>query len=69
MIASGRSVRGLSEVTHARSASRAAISPMIGRLPRSRSPPQPKTTPRRPAPVTSLRAVRSTCSSASGLWA
>ena len=32
MIASGRSERGLSDVTHTRSAERAAISPMIGRL-------------------------------------
>ena len=45
MIASGRSERGLSEVTHTRSHRRAAIAPMIGRLPRSRSPPQPNTTP------------------------
>ncbi len=44
----GSSVRGLSEVTTARSASRAAISPMSGRLPRSRSPPQPNTTISRP---------------------
>ncbi len=43
-IAAGSSVRGLSDVTIARSASRAAISPIIGRLPRSRSPPQPNTT-------------------------
>ncbi len=39
MIASGASERGLSDVISATSASRAAISPMIGRLPRSRSPP------------------------------
>ena len=50
MIASGSSERGLSEVTTARSASRAAISPICGRLSRSRSPPQPKTQiSRRPA--------------------
>ena len=42
-IAAGSSVRGLSSVTMTTSACRAAISPMIGRLPRSRSPPQPKT--------------------------
>ena len=42
-IASGSSERGLSDVTIVRSARRAAISPMSGRLPRSRSPPQPKT--------------------------
>ena len=47
-IAAGSSVRGLSDVTIARSASRAAISPIIGRLPRSRSPPQPNTTISRP---------------------
>ena len=36
-------MRGLSEVSTTRSAARAAASPMSGRLPRSRSPPQPKT--------------------------
>ena len=39
----GGSKRGLSLVTQTSLASRAAISPIIGRLPRSRSPPQPKT--------------------------
>ena len=48
MIASGFSVRGLSEVTTVRSASAPASAAMIGRLPRSRSPPQPKSTIRRP---------------------
>ena len=43
MMASGSSLRGLSEVTTARSARREATSPISGRLPRSRSPPQPKT--------------------------
>ena len=43
MIASGSSERGLSEVTITTSASRAAISPISGRLPRSRSPPAPNT--------------------------
>src|SRR2546427_7060732 len=52
---------------HARSARRAAISPMIGRLVRSRSPPHPNTTPSRPDVI--LRAVVSTRSSASGVWA
>jgi hypothetical protein len=47
-IFSGSSVRGLSEVRTATSASRAAASPMSGRLPRSRSPPQPNTATRRP---------------------
>jgi hypothetical protein len=43
MIASGSSLRGLSEVTIATSASSLAIRPISGRLPRSLSPPQPKT--------------------------
>ena len=47
-IAAGSSERGLSSVTMTTSARRAAISPMIGRLPGSRSPPQPNTTTRRP---------------------
>ena len=42
-IFNGSSVRGLSEVTIARSLSSVAILPIIGRLPLSRSPPQPKT--------------------------
>ena len=67
MIASGSSLRGLSEVTIATSASSEAIRPISGRLPRSRSPPQPKTQITRP--VASSRAVRSTFSSASGLCA
>ena len=66
-IASGASERGLSEVTTATSASRPAISPISGRLARSRSPPQPKTTITRP-PVTAL-AARSRLSSESGVWA
>ncbi len=52
MIRCGSSERGLSEVTNTTSASRAAISPISGRLPRSRSPPAPNThstRPRRPA--------------------
>src|SRR6266511_2503789 len=48
MIACGSSLRGLSEVTMTASASRDAISPMRGRLPRSRSPPQPKMQTSRP---------------------
>ena len=48
-MAAGSSERGLSSVTIATSARRAAISPMIGRLPGSRSPPQPNTRTRRPA--------------------
>ena len=50
MIASGSSERGLSEVTIATSAQRApATAPISGRLPRSRSPPAPKTTITRPS--------------------
>ena len=44
MIASGSSLRGLSDVTIARRRARAATAPISGRLPRSRSPPAPKTT-------------------------
>ena len=42
MIASGSSVRGLSLVTMTKSAFWPAMRPIFGRLPRSRSPPQPK---------------------------
>ena len=48
-IACGDSLRGLSSVMTMSSASSAAIAPMIGRLPGSRSPPQPNTTTSRPA--------------------
>src|ERR1700730_12366286 len=44
MIAAGSSERGLSEVRITRSASFRAISPISGRLPRSRSPPAPNAT-------------------------
>jgi hypothetical protein len=43
----GSSLRGLSSVTMTSSASRSAISPICGRLPLSRSPPQPNTRDRR----------------------
>ena len=43
-IAAGCSLRGLSSVTMTRSAFSAAMRPMIGRLPASRSPPAPNTT-------------------------
>ena len=66
-IAAGSSVRGLSSVSHTRSAWRQAASAMSGRLARSRSPPQPKTTITRP-PVTAL-AARSRLSSEWGVWA
>ena len=48
MIASGSSVRGLSDVTIATSASSEAMRPMSGRFSRSRSPPQPNTQRTRP---------------------
>ena len=67
MMAPGSSVRGLSEVAIARSAASAAIRPMSGRLPLSRSPPQPNTTMSRPR--VSGRSVASARSSASGVWA
>ena len=47
-MAAGSSERGLSSVTITRSAASAAILPISGRLPGSRSPPQPKTTVSRP---------------------
>ena len=67
MIARGSSLRGLSEVTIGTSESSAAIRPISGRLPRSRSPPQPKTQMSRP--VVSSRAVRRTFASESGVCA
>ena len=66
MIARGSSERGLSEVTIATSASSAATLPMSGRLPRSRSPPAPKTTSTRPS--ASPRADLSAVSSDAGVW-
>jgi hypothetical protein len=66
-MAAGFSVRGLSSVTITRSARWLAIAPMIGRLPGSRSPPQPKITIS--LPRTAGRSAWSACSSASGLWA
>ena len=69
-MAAGSSVRGLSSVTTSTSASRAAISPMIGRLPGSRSPPAPSTTmTRRRAPRRAGAACAIAASTASGLWA
>ena len=69
MIASGSSERGLSDVTTARSASRAAIAPISGRLSRSRSPPQPNTQITRPSAEVIWRAATSTFSSESGVCA
>ena len=48
-IAAGSSLRGLSSVTNTRSARAAAMRPISGRLPGSRSPPQPNSAIRRPA--------------------
>lgn len=67
MMASGSSVRGLSEVTMARSAREAAMDPMMGRLVRSLSPPQPNTA--RSLPRVKARAFLRTVSRASGVWA
>src|SRR5581483_9811539 len=66
-IASGASLRGLSEVRIARSASSRATLPIAGRLARSRSPPAPNTTVNRPRP--SVRAARSTFARESGVCA
>lgn len=63
----GSSVRGLSEVTTAKSAFSAAMRPMMGRFVRSRSPPQPKRATTRP--FVTARMARSTFSRASGVWA
>ena len=64
-MASGSSERGLSLVKIAVSARRAAAAPISGRLPMSRSPPQPSTMVRRPG-VTG-RSALSTASTAPGL--
>jgi hypothetical protein len=66
-IRSGSSVRGLSLVATTRSLQRATPSAIRGRLARSRSPPQPNTVISRP-PV-SGRSVRTSFSTASGVWA
>ena len=50
MMASGSSLRGLSEVSTTKSLPRPAASPISGRLARSRSPPQPNTVMTRPLP-------------------
>ena len=62
-IAAGSSERGLSEVTIVTSASAAEIAPICGRLPRSRSPPQPNTAIS--APLAQRRAPRAARSRAS----
>ena len=66
-MAAGSSVRGLSDVTTARSAYRATAAPIAGRLAVSRSPPAPKTTISRPG--TRGRIAASTLSRASGVCA
>lgn len=48
MMRVGSSVRGLSDVTTQKSASFAAVAPIIGRLALSLSPPQPNTAMTRP---------------------
>jgi UDP-N-acetylmuramoyl-L-alanyl-D-glutamate--2,6-diaminopimelate ligase len=68
MIDRGSSLRGLSEVRTVTSARRVATSPIIGRFPRSRSPPAPNTTVSCPSPATP-RAATSRFSSSSGVWA
>ena len=67
-IASGASLRGLSEVTTTTSAPASAAVPMRGRLAWSRSPPAPKTTTTRASPASS-RAVASTRRNPSGVCA
>ena len=57
-IAAGSSLRGLSSVTNTRSARAAAIAPISGRLPRSRSPPQPNTHDQAPLGMRAERVQR-----------
>ena len=57
-IASPSSLRGLSSVTMTRSARRSAIAAICGRLPRSRSPPQPNTQISRPRRMRAQRRQR-----------
>ena len=63
-MASGSSERGLSLVRNATSAPKTAAAPISGRLPRSRSPPQPSTSRTRPG--TSSRTVSSRLVTAAG---
>ena len=58
-MAAGSSLRGLSLVTTTRSASLAARRPISGRLPRSRSPPQPNTQINSPPEPTAPRSAAS----------
>src|SRR6266545_2867287 len=66
-ITAGSSLRGLSDVTSATSASSVTTCPINGRFTRSRSPPAPKTQMTRPRP--SSRAASRTVSSAPGVCA
>ena len=66
MMLAGSSVRGLSDVTTAMSASSAAR-PILGRLVASRSPPHPKTQITRPG-VMALQALMA-LATLSGVWA
>ncbi len=69
-ISAGSSVRRLSSVITRTSARRAVISPHSGRLPRSRSPPAPRTTMTRPSrSAATARRADTAASTASGLWA
>ena len=66
-IASGSSVRGLSEVTITKSDISDAILPIFGRFVRSRSPPQPNTVMMRALAI--LRSAARMFSNPSGEWA
>jgi hypothetical protein len=70
MMACASSPRGLSLVSTTRSASASAMAPICGRLPGSRSPPQPKMQTSRPPRAAAVsRSTPSAFSSASGVWA
>ena len=66
-IAAGESLLGLSSVTITMLAFSLAMRPMIGRLPVSRSPPQPST--QMSLPGANGRSASSAAARASGLWA
>ncbi len=66
-IADAGSERGLSSVITSTSAALAATWPIIGRLSRSRSPPQPSTTITRPGTTSRVAVIARW--TASGVWA
>ena len=68
MMASGSSLRGLSEVSTTASDHRDATAPISGRFPWSRSPPHPNRLITRPDRANARAAERAT-SSPSGVWA